>query len=159
MSLPSGYRFFRDDLLLEKRAKEASYCDRCGEFYWITDDDKRHHSKRGKSYLGDGYCLSCRSLMYKRIDQLKKDRPRAGCPIDSEEYIYTEKYHNYSGRQKWKARYETWQSTKEFYEEHEKQSEQKQKEDFEKLLKKPKKLTLYEKLMKIKKERRLNYES
>lgn len=128
MKPPSGYRFFRDDALLDKRAKETRYCKRCNELYWIDEATKN-------SKIAEGYCQKCLNLFNSRIGLLEGDRPRAGCPIDSKEFIFTEHYHNYGGRGKAKATYDSYQTWKEMHEKWEKEQHFKAIEDYYKIVK------------------------
>jgi hypothetical protein len=90
MTLPQGYRFFRDDALLELRERETLYCDRCDQLYW-KDNSKREYKSKG-SYVGDNLCPNCIALIRSRVNALQNVK-RKSCPIKSGEWIY-EKHHH-----------------------------------------------------------------
>ena len=84
MGLPSGYRFFRDDSLLDIRAKETRYCERCERLYWIDESQD--------SYVVEKYCQECLGLIRSRTSYLIRG-DRTYCPINSGKFIFKEGLH------------------------------------------------------------------
>jgi hypothetical protein len=74
-----GFRFFRDDRLLELYAErvQCSHCER-----WLYPDEKIN------SYLGENLCKECYGLISGRI-RILKNPERKTCPINPESFIFS----------------------------------------------------------------------
>jgi hypothetical protein len=113
MALPPGYRFFRDDALLEIREKETLYCERCDQLYWKTDEERTKRAYKSKgSYVGDNLCPNCIQLIRSRVYSLQHGNRRS-CPIEAGKWIYAKHHHTVKNEKdyfaKAKESYDWWE--------------------------------------------------
>jgi len=109
--MAGGFRFFRDDALLEEFSTMRN-CERCSLSVYPDEGEQNVVS-------GEFLCPACNDLVYSRTRRMGKDRDHEhpllqyrSCPIDPLNYILQKKFHrsherNLSLRFRMKKQHET----------------------------------------------------